>query len=83
MLAPLCVAAGGSARRFTLVARGGVGPAGRDGKAGTLIELESWLPEVTDWRILSRSGLSVMIVTGVQSRVRPSAPHSASVVSLA
>ncbi len=71
MLAPLCVAAGGSAPPITFVARRGVGLAGRDGKAARPIELKSWLPEAGDRRILSRSGLSVTMVTGVRLRARP------------
>ena len=47
----------------------GAGAPGRDGKAGVPIELESWISDVAERTMLSRSGLSVTAVTGVQFRV--------------
>jgi hypothetical protein len=44
---------------------------GRDGKAGALAEPESWVWVADAWITMSRSGLSVTAVTGVQSRVWP------------
>ena len=46
-------------------------PPGRDGKAGSPIELESWICEVAARTMLSRSGLRVTAPTGFQLRVDP------------
>jgi hypothetical protein len=42
---------------------------GRDGKAGTPIEPDSWICDTAAWTTVLRSGLSVTAVTGVQFRV--------------
>src|ERR1700731_4291681 len=44
---------------------------GRDGKAGSPIEPESWICEVAARTTASRSGLRVTTPTGVQLRVGP------------
>src|SRR4051812_50178633 len=44
---------------------------GRDGKAGSPIEPESWICEVAARTTASRSGLSVTTPIGVQLRVDP------------
>jgi len=44
---------------------------GRDRKAGALAEPESWFREAAAWIAVFRSGLSVTVATGVQSRVAP------------
>ncbi len=44
---------------------------GRDGKAGSPIEPESWICEVAARMMMSRSGLRVTAPTGFQLRVDP------------
>ena len=69
MLAELRVAAGGSAPPIPSAARRGEALPGRGRKAGVPIEPESWIGEVAVWTMLSRSGLGVTAVIGVQFRV--------------
>ena len=44
---------------------------GRDGKAGSPIELESWICDVVAWINMPRDGLRVTAVAGAQFRVEP------------
>ena len=69
MLTALRVAPGGSAPLNPSAARRGGALPGRDGEAGVPIELESWMDEFAAWVMLSRSGLRVTAVIGVQFRV--------------
>ena len=69
MLTSLRVAPGGSAPPIPSAALHDEASPGRDGKAGVPIEPESWIGEVAVWTMLSRSGLGVTAVIGVQFRV--------------
>ena len=67
----LRVAPGGSAPPISFVARRGLGAARSGGKAGSPIELKSEIGDVAVRIRMSRAGLRVTAVAGVQFRVEP------------